>query len=387
MNDAISQAIRDKTAGMVELRRKLHAMPELAFQETATAEIIANRMNALGLATQTGIGKTGLVAVLEGDQPGPTLMIRADIDGLPVVEQTGLDFASTNGAMHACGHDGHVAMLITAAEILAGMKSQLKGKVAFLFQPAEETISGAQAMIDDGVLDQYKPDRTIGVHIINIYPAGHVITNHGPLMSGGIRFQISINGPGGHAGFPNLTVDPVVVGSQIVLALQTVISREISPIEPGVITIGRFATDSKAGNIISKEVILEGSARAFDTDVLEEIFDAVKRIAKGIGEAGRMEVEVTEQHRNRPTINNPEVAKWLHGIAETIVGDDAHEADPMTGGEDMSEFLHRVPGAYFFIGGEVEGAGIHHSPTFDFDEISLPIGAELFVRSTLDYLS
>jgi len=387
MNDAISTAVHDKTQELIALRRHLHAMPEVAFQETATAALIAERMNALGLPTETGIGKTGVVAVLEGARPGPTLMIRADIDGLPVDEETGLEFASTNGAMHACGHDGHTSILITAAEILVGMKDQLAGKVMFLFQPAEETISGAAAMISDGVLDRYKPNRTIGLHIMNVLPVGTIATNSGPLMSGGIRFAIAIEGPGGHAGWPHKTIDPVVIGSQIVMALQTVVSREISPMTPGVLTIGSFTTDSPAGNIISKKAVLQGSVRAFDVEELDRMYAAIQRIAAGVGEAGRAQITVTEQQRIRPTVNDPDVADWLSGIAEQIVGDGAAEVEPVTGGEDMSEFLHRIPGAFFFVGGETEGAEVHHSPKFDIDEKSLPTGVELFVRATADYLS
>jgi amidohydrolase len=387
MNDAISKAVQDKTGALIALRRQLHSMPELAFQETETAALIAEKMNTLGLTTQTGIGKTGVVAVLEGARPGPTLMIRADIDGLPVDEDTGLEFASTNGVMHACGHDGHTSILITTAEILAGMKDHLAGKVMFLFQPAEEIIAGAKAMIDDGVLDHYQPDRTIGLHIMNILPVGKIATNRGPLMSGGIRFSITIEGPGGHAGLPNETVDPVVIGSQIVLALQTVVSREISPMRPGVLTIGSFISDSAVGNVISKKVELLGSVRAFDPEQLDEMFAAIQRLATGVGEAGRASITVTEQHRVRPTVNNADVAEWFAGIAEHIVGEGAAEVEPMTGGEDMSEFLHRVPGAFFLVGGETEGTEYHHSPKFDFDEKSLAVGVELFVRATADYLS
>ena len=387
MNDAISQVVRDKTEELIALRRHLHAMPELAFQETATAELIAERMNVLGLPMQTSIGKTGVVAVLEGARPGPTLMIRADIDGLPVDEETGLEFASTNGAMHACGHDGHTSILITAAEILVSMKDQLAGKVVFLFQPAEETISGAEAMINDGVLDQYKPDRTIGLHIMNVLPVGTIATNRGPLMSGGIRFAITIEGPGGHAGWPQKTIDPVVIGSQIVMALQTVVSRETSPMAPGVLTIGSYTTDSRAGNIISKKGELQGSVRAFGVGELDRMYVAIQRIATGVGEAGRAKITVIEQQRVRPTGNNADGADWLSGIAEQVVGDGAAEIEPVTGGEDMSEFLHRVPGAFFFVGGETEGTEVHHSPKFDFDEASLPTGVELFVRATADYLS
>ncbi len=390
MTDSVSALVREKTPGLVALRRQLHAVPETAFEETATAKIITDRMEALGLPTRTGIGKTGVVALLEGDvagpTQGPTLLIRADFDGLPVSEETGLAFASRNGSMHACGHDGHTAILTTAAEILVEMKSSLNGRVMFLFQPAEETISGAKAMIADGVLEQYKPDRAIGLHIMNTIPLGQIATNSGPLMSGGIRFKISITGVPGHAGMPHLAVDSVVIGSQIVLGLQTIVSREISPNDPGVITIGRFDSGSRAGNVIAGETILEGSARAFDPAVLQTIFDAIKRVAAGIGEAGRATVEVTEQHRIRPTINDPVVAEWLGGIARSIVGDGAADVEPITGGEDMSEFLHAVPGAFFLVGGAVEGAGAHHSPTFDFDERCMPAGVELFVRAALDYL-
>ena len=387
MTNTISRAVHEKTEDLIGLRRHLHAMPETAFQETATAELIAERMNALGLPTETAIGKTGVVAVLEGARPGPTLMIRADIDGLPVDEETGLEFASTNGAMHACGHDGHTSILITAAEILVGMKDQLAGKVMFLFQPAEEIISGAKAMIEDGVLDRYKPDRTIGLHIMNILPVGKIATNRGPVMSGGIRFSIAIEGPGGHAGWPNRTVDPVVIGSQIILALQTVVSRETSPMSSGVLTVGSFISDSTAGNVISKKVELQGTVRAFDPEQLDEMYAAIQRLAIGVGEAGRATITVTKQHRARPTVNNADVAEWFAGIAEQIVGEGAAEVEAMTGSEDMSEFLNRIPGAFFFVGGETEGTEFHHSTGFDFDEKSLPIGVELFVRATADYLS
>lgn len=386
MTDPLSDLVREKTPGLVAVRRQLHAMPETAFEETATAKIIADRMEALGLPTKTGIGKTGVVALLEGDGPGPTLLIRADFDGLPVAEETGLEFASTNGNMHACGHDGHTAILITAAEILAGMKSSLNGRVMFLFQPAEETISGAKAMIADGVLDEFQPDRAIGLHIMNIIPLGQIATNRGPVYSGGIRFKVVISGVPGHAGFPHDAVDSVVIGSQIVLGLQTIVSREISPSDPGVITIGRFDSGSNAGNVIAGETILEGSARAFDPVLLQSMFESIKRVATGIGEAGRATVEVTELHRVRPTVNDPAVAEWLGGIAGSIIGEGAAELEPITGGEDMSEFLHAVPGAFFLLGGAVEGAGMHHSPTFDFDERCLPMGVELFVRAVLDYL-
>ncbi len=387
MPDAISTAIRGALPGLVALRRELHQCPELGFHETQTAALIAGRLNAAGLGVRSEIGGTGVVGVLEGGSPGPTLMIRADIDGLPIDELTGLPFASTNGAMHACGHDGHIAIAIGAAELLSQRTGDLAGRLVFVFQPAEEFVEGAKAMIADDVMADYAPDRVIGLHLWNQLETGRVGVNRGTVFASADIIRLTITGRGGHGALPHLSVDPVVISAQVVSALQTIVSREISPNQMGVVTIGEIKGGS-AGNVIADYVTLNGTVRAYTPEVRETIMAAIERTAKGVAGGLRGEAEMEILHGAPPVINNPDVADFVSGIAAGVVGaDSVAEHEPVSVGDDMAEFLNRAPGCYFLLGAGGPDRAPHHNARFDFDEECLPTGVEIFARAALAYLT
>ena len=371
---------------LVELRRDLHSNPETAFREFKTADRIAAELENAGLSVRKGIGKTGVVGVLEGAKSGPTLLIRADIDALPIAEQTALSFASTNGAMHACGHDGHIAMAVGAARVLAATREKLNGRVVFAFQPAEEIVHGALAMIEDGVLETPKPDRVVGIHLWNALDLGRVGVNMGTVFASADVIRITVNGRGGHGAAPQDTVDPVVTSAEIVTALQTIVSREISPNDMGVLTFGQINGGS-APNVIPDSVILEGTVRAFKPEIRSTIFKATERVAAAVASSMRAEAHFEHLYGSPPVINNPEVAAFVARHATAVVGEEmVGEVTPTSMGDDMSEFLNRVPGCYFFIGAAAKGGEGHHSVRFDFDERALTIGSQIYVRAAREYL-
>lgn len=382
----ISSEIRGIERYLVELRRDLHSNPETAFREVKTADRIATELENAGLSVRKGIGKTGVVGVLEGAKSGPTLLIRADIDALPIVEQTGLPFASTNGVMHACGHDGHIAMAVGAARVLAATREKLNGRVVFAFQPAEEIVHGALAMIEDGVLETPKPDRVVGIHLWNALDLGRVGVNMGTVFASADVIRITVNGRGGHGAAPQTTVDPVVTSAEIVTALQTIVSREISPNDMGVLTFGQINGGS-APNVIPDTVTLEGTVRAFKPEIRSTIFKATERVAASVASSMRAEAQFEHLYGSPPVINDPEVAAFIARHATGVVGEDmVGEVTPTSMGDDMSEFLNRVPGCYFFIGAATKGSEGHHSVRFDFDERALTIGAQIYVQSAREYL-
>ena len=386
MADPVRDAVQSKVPDLVSMRRKLHAMPELGFQETATAAFIAERLSAAGLEVHSGIGKTGVVGVLEGAGDGPELMIRADIDGLPIDELTGLDFASKNGAMHACGHDGHITMAVAAAELLAGMKDKLKGRVVFAFQPAEEIVSGANAMIDDGLFDRWNSDRVIGTHLWNQLETGSVGVNRGTVFASADAIRITVTGKGGHGAMPHMTIDPVATAAQILATAQTIVSRELPPNEMGVVTFGQIHGGS-APNVIADSVMIEGTVRAYKPEIRDQIFESLRRITANVASAMRGTATVEHLYGAPPVINNPDVATWVSGIAAQVAGEEnVDEQPPVSVGDDMAEFLNRVPGTYFLLGASQGSTLGHHNARFDFNEDCLPIGTEIFVRSALDFL-
>lgn len=386
MPDNVRESVQGKFADMVSMRRTLHAMPELGFKETSTAAYIADRLNTAGLDVTTGVGETGVVGVLEGASDGPTLMVRADIDGLPIIEDTGLEFAAKNGAMHACGHDGHITMAVAAAELLTGMKDQLNGRLVFAFQPAEEIVSGALAMERDGMFDRWKADRVIGTHLWNQLPTGFVGVNRGTVFASADAFRVEVTGKGGHGAMPHLSVDPVATAAQVVATAQTIISREVPPNEMGVLTFGQIHGGS-ASNVIADNVFVEGTIRAYIPEVREQIFDSLRRIAADVSSSMRATASVEHLFGSPPVINNPEVASWVAGIAAQVAGEEnVDETPPVSVGDDMAEFLNRIPGTYFLVGAAKEGTEGHHNAKFDFNEDCLPVGTEIFVRSALDFL-
>jgi amidohydrolase len=392
--DAISDLVAARSAEIIETRRKFHVIPELGFEENETAQAIADRLTAAGLEVETDIGKTGLVGVLRGANPGPTLMIRADIDGLPVDELTGLDFASTNGRMHACGHDGHITMALVAAEILAGLKDQLAGTLIFVFQPAEEIVMGALAMIDDGLFEKYPADRVIGTHLWNQIPTGTIGVNRATVFASADQFRLTVHGKGGHGAMPHTTIDPVAAIAEIISTAQTVVSREVPPNDMGVLTFGQIHGGS-APNVIADNVTVEGTVRAYTPETRIQIMQALERISSNVASAMRASTSFERIHGAPPVINNPEVAAWVTQQASLVVGEgNAREWEPVSVGDDMAEFNDRIPGVYFLLGAAHDDATVaergiegHHNAKFDWNEDCLPLGIEVFVRSAVDYLS
>lgn len=392
--DSISDLVAARSAQIIETRRFFHGIPELGFEENETGQAIADRLTAAGLTVERGIGKTGLVAVLEGAKAGPRLMIRADIDGLPVDELTGLDFASTNGRMHACGHDGHITMTLTAAEILAGIKDQLAGTLIFVFQPAEEVVMGALAMIDDGLFEKYPADRVIGTHLWNQIPTGTIGVNRATVFASADQFRLTVHGKGGHGAMPHKTIDPVAAIAEIITTAQTVVSREVPPNDMGVVTFGQIHGGS-APNVIADSVTVEGTVRAYTAETRILIMQSLERISSNVAAAMRATTSFERIHGAPPVINDPEVAAWVTQQASLVVGEgNAKEWEPVSVGDDMAEFNDRVPGVYFLLGAAHDDARVaelgiegHHNAKFDWNEDCLPIGVEVFVRSAVDYLS
>ena len=386
MSDAVTDQVAEALPGLIELRRDLHQNPELGFYETRTAGIISGRLNAAGLKVRAEVGGTGVVGVLETGRAGPTLMIRADMDALPVEELSGLPFASSNGQMHACGHDGHITMALGAAELLARRTDDLSGTLVFVFQPAEEFVEGAKAMIADNVMADHAPDRVIGLHLWNQYETGFVGVNQGTVFASADQFELVITGKGGHGALPHTAIDPVVITAQVISALQTVVSREIPPNAMGVLTVGQVIGGT-APNVIADFVTVRGTIRAYTSEIRDQIIAAAKRTASGVAETMRGSAEFRLLNGAPPVVNDPEVAAWLTGIAGSVPGVErvgAHEEVPV--GDDMAEFINRAPGCYFLLGAGDPERPPHHNARFVFDEGCLPLGVEIFARAALDYL-
>jgi amidohydrolase len=376
---------------VVALRRELHAHPELAFEEVRTAARVAEILRAAGLDVRTGVARTGVVGVLRGPLPGPTMLIRADMDALPVQEVDGRPYGSqVPGKMHACGHDGHTAMAAAAARILARMRGSLRGNVVFAFQPAEETTGGAELMIEQGVLADPPVDATIGIHLANTLRAGQVAIQAGPVTAATDGFILTVTGKGGHAARPHLSVDPVAVSFQIGTAIQTLVTRERSPAQPAVITIGAIHGGT-AGNVIADSVEMRGTVRSYDPALRDFLKRRLEELAGGIATAMRAGATVVWEEGYPPTVNDPALTALVRRAARTVVGAEGIiEHEPSMGGDDMAYFCAAVPGCYFRVGSANPELGLdapHHSARFDFDERALFIGTEILVRATLDFLN
>ncbi len=382
---ALVQAHKER---IVEARRALHRIPEAAHAEHKTAAFVAGWLQQIGLDVQSGVGGTGVVSLLKGGSPGKTLMIRADMDALPVQEETGLSFASEHpGAMHACGHDANMAMVLGAAAVLAGVRDRLKGSVKFVFQPAEEGASGAKPMIEAGVMEDPHVEWAIGCHLWPGMPEGHVGVKAGPLMAAMDRFDIKILGRGGHGAMPHLCVDALEVGTQVVSALQRVVSRQMDPLQPSVVTVGSFHAGT-AFNVIPETAEMCGTTRTFDRDIWHSWPKRLERVVRGVCEAMGARYDFRYTYGCPPTVNDPAMAELVRRCAVAAVGEDHVAApDSTMGGEDMSCFLERAQGCYYFLGVGKEGGAPVHNPRFDFNEAVLLIGAEIHCRVALELLS
>jgi amidohydrolase len=391
---------------LIAWRRDIHAHPELSNREFRTAALVAEHLRSLGLEVRTGIAHTGVAGFLEGGRPGPIVALRADMDALPVTEQTGLPFASNvvteyegrqTGVMHACGHDAHTAILMATAELLAGMKDELPGSVLFIFQPAEEGAprgeeGGAELMLREGLFEWKRPDAVFGLHVLSSIHARRIGYRAGPAMAASDRFEIIVKGRQTHGSMPWLGVDPMVPAAQIVLGLQTVASRQVDISRvPAVISVGQIHGGIR-NNIIPEEVTLEGTIRTFDEEIRDRIHERVRRIATGLAEASGAEAHV-RVHRGYPaTVNDPDlVAASLPSLYRAAGEDRVFEAPLQMPAEDFSYFANEVPGFYFFLGATPEDvdpadAPTNHSPLFDVDESTLRVGLEALATLAVDFL-
>jgi hippurate hydrolase len=372
-------------ADTVAIRRDLHAHPELAFEETRTAEIVAARLRALGLDVHAGIGGTGVVGLLTGAQPGPTIMLRADMDALPMPEENDVPYVSRNaGVTHACGHDAHVAMLLGAAAILRERATDVHGRIAFVFQPAEEGGGGARAMLDDGLIARFAIERAYGLHIANILPSGEFGLRPGPLMAAVDSFDLVVEGMGGHGAMPHRSVDPVVVAADVVGALQRVVSREIDPVEPAVLTIGAI-NGGTTYNVIPPRVALKGTVRTF-TDATRDTMEArVQRIAEHTCAAANATCSL-QWHPSYPvTVNDPAEAAFVTAtLAAEFGAARVQETPPIMGSEDFSYFAQVVPACFYFLGaGDATHQFPNHHPAFDIDENAMAAGIAAHVAVAL----
>lgn len=388
---ALMREVDEIMPGVVADRRHLHQHPEIGFHEFETARFIAERLHGLGFdEVRTGIGTTGVVGILRGSRPGKVVALRADMDALPIDEENDVEYKSLNpGVMHACGHDAHVSMMLGAARVLAGKRAEIPGTVKFIFQPAEEGLGGALAMIADGVLENPTPDAIFGLHIWNETPAGVVQLRDSIAMVASDGFKIEITGKGGHGAQPQTTIDPIAVGTEIVMALQTIISRNIDPILAGVVTIGSFHSGN-AGNVIPSTASLSGTLRSVTVEQRAEIRRRVDQIVRGVAQSMRAEVEITYTWGTPATINTPAMAAIVRETAIELVGPDRVQESPLkVVSEDMSEFLNRVPGCYYFVGSQNPDKGFiwgHHHARFDIDEDAMAVGVGTLAGSALRYL-
>jgi len=385
MADYMTEA---KQLDLVSWRRDLHRHPELGFQEIRTAGIVARHLGELGMEIQTGVGRTGVVGVLDGRQPGPVVMVRFDMDALPIMEETTHDFRSeTPGVMHACGHDGHVAIGLGVATLLARHRQELRGSVKFVFQPAEEGQGGAVAMIQDGVLTNPRPDAAFGLHIYNQLPLGRVTAGEGPVMAAAERFQCRVTGRGGHGAMPHQTVDAIVVASQIVTALQTVVSRNVNPAEMAVVSVGSLHAGS-AFNIIAEQAELWGTIRTLDEATHQTVLRRVHEIVEGTASAMGASAQLDIEELSVDFVNDAQAAARVRQAEARVVGAENVSDQQLWGAsEDMSYFLRKVPGCFFFLGASrAEKEFPHHNPRFDFDEAVLAQGVAILCETVAGYL-
>ena len=372
---------------VVETRRDLHVHPELGFEEHRTSALAADRLRALGFEVHTGIGRTGVVGVVHGARPGKTIMLRADMDALPIEEENEVPYKSaTSGTMHACGHDGHVAMLLGAARLTMQRRAELAGTVCFLFQPAEEGKGGAKAMVEEGVIERFGIERAYGLHLASAHPAGHVGFREGPFYASSDSIEITVEGKGGHGASPHLSIDPVLVASQFVVAVQQVVSRQIDPIEPAVVTIGAIHGGT-THNVIPSRVQLLGTVRAFDADVRSRMAERIERVLRGVCESAGAQYAFEYIWRYPVTSNDVEQTRYARSVAERVVGPTRVADVPrLMGAEDFSFFAERVPACFFTIGsrGGEASAFPHHHPRFDIDESALESGVRMMTALALD---
>lgn len=384
----IKQLIDQEKDAASTIRQALHRIPERGFTETKTSAFIEERLKAIpGMSVTAGIAGTGVLGILEGTSPGKTLLIRADMDALPVHEETGLPFASTHeNMMHACGHDGNMTMALLAAAVLAKLRDRFSGTVKFMFQPAEEGPGGAKPMIEAGIMENPTVDYAVAGHLWPDLPAGTFGLKPGILMSSASFFEIEISGKGGHGAMPHKCIDALDTACQVVNGLQRVVSRKLNPITPSVLTVGSFHSGA-AHNTIPDKAVLTGTTRTFDRKVWQDYPMIMEPVIKGICDAMGASYSFCFDPGYPPLENDPDVADRLRkSMLQVVPEDRIHAPDSTMGGEDMSFVFEKAKGCYFFLGTGFEGCRPLHNARFDFDESVLLLGAETFVRFAMDVL-
>jgi amidohydrolase len=379
---------------LVAWRRDFHEHPELGFQEVRTAGIVADHLRELGLEVSTGVGRTGVVALVEpdaADTDTPTVLLRFDMDALPIDEQNDVPYRSQNpGVMHACGHDGHTAIGMGVASVLSRHRNELAGRVKLVFQPAEEGQGGAMAMLDDGIMADPAPSASFALHLWSRLPLNHVVAQEGTLWASAGKFRLVVHGRGGHGAVPHETVDATVTAAQILLSWQTIVSRNVDPSETAVITVGAL-NSGEAYNIISPRAELLGTYRVFSDATRELLLRRMEEMAVNISAAFGATCEFEHLGYVPATINSPEGADVMQTVAAQVVGEEKlMEIEPMMVGEDMAEILTRAPGALILVGAAQPDGTLHsphHNPTFDFDEGMMPTGVAMLAGAAAEYLA
>jgi amidohydrolase len=373
------------------LRRDFHKNPELGFQEFRTAGIVARELNELHLEVTTGVGKTGVIGLLEGVYPGPILLLRFDMDALPINEENERDYSSCqSGVMHACGHDAHTAVGLTVAKLLCRHRDDIHGVVKFMFQPAEEGLGGAEAMIADGVLNDPKPDMALSMHVWNEKPVGWLGITAGPVMAAAESFRVWIKGKGGHGALPSAAIDPILASSHIINSLQSIVSRNVHPLKTAVVSVTTIH-GGEAFNVIPQEVVFKGTIRTFESDIRQRVLTRFRDIIEQSANAMECTADIELKSITPALINDPKISDIANQVASEILPDYELDNNSRTmGSEDMAFVLQQVPGCFIFIGSANSDAGLaypHHHPRFDFDEVVLPKVTSLMTATTLRLLS
>ena len=373
---------------IIDNRRYFHKYPELSFKEYNTSKVIAEKLEKMGIEVSTGIAQTGLTGLIRGSNPGKTIALRADMDALPIQETSEVEYKSVNdGVMHACGHDGHIAMLLGAAKAINQIKQKLNGNVKLIFQPAEEGLAGALHMINEGVIDDV--EEIYGIHLWNYQKVGEIGVKDGPIMAAADMFEIEVIGKGGHGATPHGTVDAVIVASHIVNSLQTIVSRDTNPLESTVVTVGMI-NGGYNFNIIADKVILKGTTRSYTKENRELIKTRMDEIIAGTEKIFNAKIQLKYKDGYPSTVNNEKCTKNVINAISKIIGESSYAPYLSMGGEDFSYYLEKIPGCFFFVGSsplDSEPLSIpHHCSHFDIDEKSLLIGASAFVKIIEDLL-
>lgn len=373
---------------VIAIRRHLHENPEIGLSEFKTSDFIAEKLEEYGYQVTRGLAKTGIVATLKNGNGERSVGIRADIDALPITEETGLEYASKNhGVMHACGHDGHTAMLLGAAKILAERKN-FDGTIHLIFQPAEENFGGAKIMIDEGLFEKFRCDAVFGMHNDPAMPFGKVFVKDGPLMAAVDEARITVNGRGGHGAEPQTASDPIVAGASIIMALQTVVSRNLHPLDQAVVTVGAFNAGI-ASNVIPERATMAITIRSFDPKVRDMLEERIRGIVEGQASSYGMSVTIDYERGYEATINHTAETDFVRDLAKKVVGAEnvAEIERPMMGAEDFAYMLAERPGSYFFLGtAKTDNDPSLHHPRFNFNDDALPIGVNLWVELAETYL-